>query len=437
MNLHTILSNLNIPKLNAMQKDMLETAKNSKDIVLISPTGSGKTLGFLLPLLSLLTKNITGIQVLIIVPSRELAIQIEQVFKRMQTAYKITCCYGGHSVKIEENRLKESPAVLIGTPGRIVQHIKNKTLALHTVHTLILDEFDKSLEFGFHLEMEFIVNQCQQLKKRILTSATTLKELPAFIQITEKTELNYTTASNKEEPTLQIKSVKVKGDDKLEALMLLLSKINSRSTIIFCNHREAVQRISLQFADYGIHHETYHGAMEQMEREKSIIKFRNGSTRILVSTDLASRGLDIPNIEFIIHYQLPLTEDSFVHRNGRTARMQAHGIVYLLLDINDRIPSFVMPLPKEDILPNAMALPAPSEWQTLYISAGKKDKINTIDIVGMLLQKGNLKKEDIGKIDVLDHSSYVAIKKNCIEKTLQFIKDEKIKNKRVKKAIAF
>lgn len=432
MNLENILKAFNIERLNDMQKATLDAIVKPQDIVLVSPTGSGKTLGFLIPALKLLKPDVNNIQVLIIVPSRELAIQIEQVFKQMASGYKINCCYGGHSVKIEENNLLQPPAVLVGTPGRISHHLKKKNLILNETHTLILDEFDKSLEFGFKDEMEYIIHKCSRLEKRILTSATKLDEIPEFVNVNSPIELNYTTNHQQLKSALKLKSVRVAGDDKLEALMLLLGKTGNKSTIVFCNHREAVNRISDQLYDYKIAHGIYHGALEQIDREKTLIKLRNGSTHLLITTDLAARGLDIPEIEYVIHYQLPTTEDAMIHRNGRTARMQANGTAYFLLDVDDELPKFVTETLEEEKLPTKLNLPKPSEWQTLYIGGGKKDKINKMDIVGMLLQKGQLQKDDLGKIEVLDHSAYAAVKSDKIKQTLQLIRNEKIKNKRVK-----
>src|ERR1700759_1839845 len=173
------LENLKIAELNQMQHAALSAAKKG-DVILFSPTGSGKTLGFLLPLLDILKSDVPTVQVLILVPSRELALQIEQVFKAMGKGFKVNCCYGGHPVKIERNNLSQPPAVLIGTPGRIAHHLRRESFSTDTIHTLILDEFDKSLEFGFQEDMTYIIRQLPGLKKRILTSATKMKEIPAF-----------------------------------------------------------------------------------------------------------------------------------------------------------------------------------------------------------------------------------------------------------------
>ena len=419
-----------------MQQATLDAFSKPGDLVLISPTGSGKTLAFLLPLLSVLQPGRKDVQVLVIVPTRELAQQIEQVWKQMATGFKISCCYGGHSVQTERNNLTEPPAMLVGTPGRLSHHLRKKNLDLSTTGILILDEFDKSLESGFQDEMSFILKNMSRLQKKILTSATPIEEIPSFVEINDSAELNFATENKQDGTGLQLRSVRVTGDDKLEALLLLIGYIKSPSTLVFCNHRDAVARISEQLSRLKIDHGFYHGGLEQIDREKTLIKLRNGSIQLLISTDLAARGLDIPEIEAVIHYQLPATEDVMVHRNGRTARMHAGGTAYFLLEKDDYLPPFLKVTPQEEKLPAKLTIPPPSPWKTLYISAGKKDKVNKMDIVGMLLQKGGLGKEELGKIEVLDHSAYVAIKSNRIQKTLQLIREERIKNKKVKMEIS-
>lgn len=198
-------------------------------------------------------------------------------------------------------------------------------------------------------------------------------------------------------PQLTLKTVRAEGHDKLPALMALLAKTGNETTLVFCNHRDAVHRISALLAKSGVMHDVYHGKLEQDERQLALIKFRNGTNRILNSTDLASRGLDIPAIKHVIHYQLPHTLESFTHRNGRTARMHAEGTAYLILGEEETIPPFVKDDSTELELETEYTLPIAGEWATVYISAGKKDKVNKIDIVGFLIQKGrSLLKEELG-----------------------------------------
>jgi superfamily II DNA/RNA helicase len=423
------LENLKISTLNEMQHAALNADKRS-DIILLAPTGSGKTLAFLLPLLDFLDANVPFVQALILVPSRELALQIEQVFKSMGNGIKVNCCYGGHSTKIESNNFTQPPALLIGTPGRIAHHLRRENFSTDKIATLILDEFDKSLEFGFQEDMAYIIRQLTALKKRVLTSATKMQEIPAFTGVKHPVEINF--LHNKSNaPDLKLKAVVTEAADKLEALFSLVCKIGDKATLIFCNHRDAVERISELLWHQGLVHDIFHGGMEQEDRERALLKFRNGSHRILITTDLASRGLDIPEIEHVIHYQLPHNEEAFLHRNGRTARMNAKGTSYLIL-APDELPSYLKQMPEIEELPAKNIIPQATPWETLYIAAGKKDKINKVDIVGLLLKKGELDKEDLGLIEVLDHTSYAAVKSDKIRKVVNLIKAEKIKNKKVK-----
>jgi ATP-independent RNA helicase DbpA len=427
------LENLKIHELNEIQHASLNAAKE-RDIILLAPTGSGKTLAFLLPVLKLLSDDVQGVQALILVPSRELALQIEQVFRNIGSGFKVNCCYGGHDTKVEKNNFSQPPAVLIGTPGRIAWHLRRESFKTDNIHTLVLDEFDKALEFGFQEDMDYIIKELINLKKRILTSATQMDDIPIFTGVKNAVELDFL-KKNTSASGLKLKAVIAEAADRLDALFGLICKIGNKATLVFCNHREAVERISELLWERGVIHDIFHGGMEQPDREKALIKFRNGSSQLLITTDLASRGLDIPEIEHIIHYQLPHTKEAFLHRNGRTARMHADGTAYLLLN-PDEHPAFLDGMPEIEELPSKLILPQTTKWATLYIAAGKKDKINKVDIVGLLLQKGKLNKDELGLIEVLDFSSYAAVDKKRIVKTVDLIRQEKIKNKKVKIEIA-
>ena len=428
------LSNLQIKALNPMQQASLEANATNNAVVLLADTGSGKTLAFLLPVTQLLDKSKSVTQALIVVSSRELALQIEQVFKKMGTGFKVTCCYGGHLRETEENNLKQAPALIVGTPGRLADHIRRGNITTTHIETLVLDEFDKSLEQGFEAEMSFIIESLPSLKKRILTSATEAVEIPDFVGLKNAVEINFLTGEKS--PALAVQMVRSANPDKSGTLFSLICTLGNRSTIIFCNQREIVEQTSQFLKDKGIINVFYHGAMEQQERDIALCKFRNGSSNVLVTTDLAARGLDIPNIRYIIHYQLPTTQESFIHRNGRTARMEASGTAILLLAPQETVPGYIDPAPIEIELNADAGLPAKPDWTTFYISVGKKDKVNKIDIVGFLTNKGRLKKEEIGLIEVKDFFSFVAIRKSKAGPTLQLIKEERIKNKKVKIEVA-
>lgn len=429
-----VLGNLKIAALNDMQLETVAAAEKGKDLILLAPTGSGKTVAFLLPVLKNLRADLKVVQAVILVPSRELALQIEQVFRQMGTGFKVNCCYGGHPVRTERNNFEEPPAVLIGTPGRIAYHLRHENFDESGAHTLVLDEFDKALEFGFQEDMAYIIGKLLSLKQRILTSATAMQEIPDFTGLRNATEINFLKDAQVV-PDLQLKKIISTAEDKLDTLFRLICKTGEQTTLIFCNHRETVDRISDLLIDKDLAHDIFHGGMEQDERERALLKFRNGSIKILITTDLASRGLDIPEIGCIIHYQLPYTEDAFLHRNGRTARMNAKGTAFLLMTPEEKYPFLKTDIAVEKLKDN-YALPKDSQWQTLYIAAGRKDKINKIDVVGLLLKKGGLEKDDVGLIEVKDQSCYVAVKRNKVKQVLGALNGEKIKHKKVKIEIA-
>ncbi|WP_199163444.1 DEAD/DEAH box helicase [Parabacteroides provencensis] len=424
------LTNTGIEALNEMQQAVLD-AGTSKDMVLLSPTGSGKTLAFLLPLLTTLTDEEKKIQALIIVPSRELALQIETVFRSMGSGYKVNCCYGGHPLRTEKKSLEHPPTVLIGTPGRILDHIERGNIDLDTVRTLILDEFDKSLELGFLSEMKEILAHLSGVRRRVLTSATASVEIPSFTGITAPVRLSFLT-EEKQVKGLTVRIVKSPVKDKLETLYKLLGELNGESALVFCNLREAVERVSNYLTEMGVENDYFHGGMEQPERERALSHFRNGSATVFVSTDLAARGLDIPEVKHVIHYHLPVNEEAYIHRNGRTARMNAEGNAFIILNEIESVPEYIVREPDEFFLPERTKKPVRPEWVTLTINRGKRDKLSKKDVVGFLFQKGGLEKDDLGVVEVKESCAFAAVRRDKLSALLARIRDEKIKNMKAK-----
>ncbi len=422
---NNILERMGISALNEMQKEALSVIPHERETLILSPTGSGKTLAYLLPIVQLLEPDSKYIQAIIIVPARELALQIAQVFQQMGSGFRAFCTYGGHPFDKEYRSLTEAPPdVLIGTPGRIVDHIENKSFDLKRTHTIILDEFDKSLEFGFSEEMKFIIENTPSPKRKILLSATEAVQLPDFIKITSPKRIDYL---KKEAITgLTLKEVVSVEKDKLPALKQLLCHLGKGKSIIFANFRESADRIANYLREQGIECMCFHGGMEQPDREKAICLFRNGSVNCLISTDLAARGLDIPEVDYIIHYHLPTTAEVFTHRNGRTARMNASGQAFVILYINERRPEYLPRMLKEKIQ-EGCPIPPPAEWATIYIGKGKRDKISKGDVVGFLFQKGGLEKDELGIVEVKERYAMAAVKAAKASSMLKKIENEKIK----------
>lgn len=419
------LQSMGISHLTPMQEEVISAIENNAQVVVLSPTGSGKTLAFLIPIVHHLKPNAGFIQAVIITPTRELALQIEQVFRRLKSGYKVVCCYGGHPFWIEINSLKEAPALLIGTPGRIADHIRRGTITPELATLLVLDEFDKCLELGYSEEMGQVVESLESLQKRVLTSATDCSSIPSYVGLTNPTTISY--LSNDTQERLSVKLVRAYHSDKYGALLNLIGHLGDTTMLIFVNHRDAADRLCSMLHEDGVISDSFHGGLEQSERERSLIKFRNGSIKILVATDLASRGLDIPEIEYVVHYQLPEEKEAFIHRNGRTARMKASGYAILIEGDDDDLPQFVRTEYEVMDVPPNEELPTTPEWSTIYIGAGRKDKLSKVDIVGFLIQKGGIEKEDIGRIDILDKVSFVAVKRTIAPQVVQQVRREKIK----------
>ena len=431
--------NLNIDSLNGMQKQMLETAQRPHDIILLSPTGTGKTLAFLLPVLQRIDPRAAGVQALVLVPSRELALQIESVLRKIAAGIKIVCCYGGHSVREESKSLAVAPALIVGTPGRIADHLRRGRLSLDTLDTLVLDEFDKCLALGFHDEMKEIIAPLKEVKKKILTSATDSESLPAFTALRRPVKLDFLGSKRSEEninERLSLYRIDSPEKDKLDTLLVLLRNLKPALTLIFCNQRESVDRVQQFLTDRGIIAEAFHGGMEQADRERALCKFRNCSSYICISTDLAARGLDIPEVKYIIHYHLPVDLESFTHRNGRTARMHAEGEAFMIVGPTEQLPEYARQATAFRLDPTANLLQTPP-MATLHFAAGKKEKISKGDIVGFLTQKGGLTADEIGLIEVKDHYCYVAVARDKAHETLHRLRDEKIKGKKVKISFSY
>jgi superfamily II DNA/RNA helicase len=428
-----ILAKIGIAALNKMQLATQKSILEHPNTLLLSPTGSGKTLAFLLPLLHILKPVENQIQAIILVPTRELALQIESVWKSIGSGHKISAFYGGHSMEVEVNSLKNPPALVVGTPGRIADHYTRHTIDSMQVETIIFDEFDKSLEMGFHEQMQFILERLPNMNKYIFVSATQGISLPGFLKIDEVNILDFINDGQRNEG-LTLKYVRT--NNKIRSLNLLLGQITQTPTLIFCNQRDEVEEVANLLTKNGINCGVFHGKIEQVDREKALIRFRNGSVRYLVSTDLAARGLDIPEVENVIHYSMPFHEQEFIHRNGRTARMNATGVAYFFFEENAKQPQYISQLPEELVLEQKQQTVTKESWTTLYFSGGKKDKINKIDIVGFCLQKGEIEKDALGKIEVQDFASYVAIATDQVQVFLKNIKDQKIKGKKLKIEVA-
>ncbi len=431
--LSAALSRLGIEELTPMQKKAFDAFGTGQDIVLLSPTGTGKTLAYLLPVMQTLNATSERVQAIVMVPSRELAQQIDSVVKSMKSSLRSVCCYGGRPA-MDEHRMITStlPHIIIATPGRLVDHLNKRNIEVDGIRTLIIDEFDKCLEFGFHGEMREAMEMMPLVKQHFLLSATDAEQIPSFVNMgkdrgDKAVRIDYLSNGDEVARRINLHIVKSPAKDKLDTLYCLLRTQGARQSIVFLNYREAVERVYNFLHSEGIHCEMFHGGLEQQLREKALYKFANGTSNVLVSTDLSARGLDIPDIDNIIHYHLPLNEEAFLHRNGRTARWEAEGNSYLILHEEECVPEYVKEIPDEYFIPKKlpdMQLPL---WATIYIGKGKKDKISKMDILGFLCKIGGLESTEVGRIDVRDHYAFAAVCRKRLQEVLHKVKGQKIK----------
>ena len=427
-----IREKLGIECLNDMQREMLDSINEPGDLVLLSPTGSGKTLAFIAPMLKELKAPNGKLQAVIIAPSRELVIQIFGIVRAIATGHKVTCCYGGHSVADERQSLSVVPSIIVSTPGRLLDHINREHINVFTTRLLVLDEFDKSLELGFHDEMKRILRRMPNISRRTLTSATMIDEFPDFLRLHQVRIVNFLADKKELDSRLTVWSVRSDAKDKLEAALSLLKSITPGRTIIFANHRESAERIQEFLVQRGVSAGLYHGGLDQQEREMALTLFDNGSNLILVTTDLGSRGLDIADVASIIHYHLPSSREIYTHRNGRTARVAANGNVYVLLGPTEVVPDYITFNDELSLNKANATAELKSQVASIYFNAGKKEKISRGDIVGFIANNGGITAQEIGTISLHDHYAIVAVPRAKVDDILSRIARLKIKNKRVR-----
>ena len=462
-----MLEKLGITALNDMQREAGDAILRGKqDVVVLSPTGTGKTLAYLLSLVELVDARQDVPQALVIIPGRELAMQSDRVLKDLGSGLRSAACYGGRTAMEEHRRLKEvKPQIIFGTPGRLNDHLDKGNISPYAVRYLVIDEFDKCLEMGFHDEMARLLKKLPGVRRHILLSATegAIDHGPLTIDHSWK-RINFL---HKNSPSSTVRSalplgsskngqcsmvngqcstvsdrvtaymVKSPVKDKLATLRQLLCSFGDQQTVVFLGFRDAVERVGDYLRREGFAASVFHGGMEQKQREDALYKFSNGSANVFVSTDLGSRGLDIPDIQNIVHYHLPLLhyhlplhEQELVHRVGRTARWDKQGRTFFIVGPEEQLPEFVDCDTEEYSLPSlpsegvGVSLP---QMATIYIGKGKKDKISKGDIVGFLCKKGGLQPSEIGRIDVMDRYAYVAVSRPRFEQVLRLTKGEKIK----------
>ena len=429
------LQTVGFSTMTEIQEKTINPILDNRDILAQSKTGSGKTLAFGLPCVMNTNTNTYKPQTIIITPTRELADQIAVELRRV-AAYKpnlkILTLYGGVPLRAQAESLAKGAHILIGTPGRIQDHLAKETLTLESIKTFVLDEADRMLDMGFYDEIVKIGSNMPRGKQTVLFSAT----FPEKIEKLAKALLNQpiTIKVDTEQEATKINELVYKTDDKLKTLTALIQSYKPESLLIFCNTK--VQVISLTDTLAGRGHSVIdiHGDLDQRDRNESVIAFANSSKRIMVATDVASRGLDIKDIELVINYDLPFDTEVYTHRIGRTGRADATGTAISLFSPKDSEKcSYVLQKAKQAQMKDLRVdskFKMVSKYDTLCLNGGKKTKLRAGDIIGTFCKEIGIENRLIGKINITDTKSYIALHHTAVDKVFKALKKVKIKKKK-------
>ena len=450
-----------------VQKEVIPVALEKKDIIVKAQTGSGKTASFAIPLCQSIQIETKNSKALVLTPTRELAVQVKEDINNIGRYNKIrsVAIFGKQPITTQINELKQRVHVVVGTPGRTLDHIKRKSLIVNEIEYLVLDEADEMLSMGFLNEVEEIISYLPKNRITMLFSATIPEEIKNICNKHMNSPKQIEITPNK----LTVENIKqgyfeVKDEDKFSLLEKLLLKENPNSAILFCRTKENVDKLLTRFEGKKYPAKALHGGMLQQERLKTLEEFKSGTFRFLIATDIASRGLDVDNISLVINYDLPVEKEKYVHRIGRTGRAGNTGVALTFKTpyedkffqeieqyINYRIPKLSPPTKeeflstKEDFkLKNESyknAIPhkkkdVSKDITKIYLNGGKKKKIRSGDIVGAICSISGVSSEDIGIIDISDNVSYVDILNGKGSLVIKELRNATIKGKKLKVQIA-
>lgn len=431
--LQNVLQELSFVQATSIQEKAIPELLAGKDVLAKSATGSGKTLAFLLPFLSRFDPQRKSAQGLILCPTRELATQVAKEAKRLGRKwpmFSVANLVGGQPIGPQYDFLRQGSQLIVGTPGRVLDHLRKGSLALEDVGYFVLDEADRMLEMGFLEDVAEILSLCPEAQK-VFFSATYPEELGVITKMQNRpVKIEGQVAS---EISIRHECLEISEDRKPEALVQVIRSIQPDQAVVFCHRKETVKNLADYLMDYNISAEGIHGDLDQRERDLLMIKFRNRSNRVLVATDLAARGIDIMGLDLVVNYDFP-KPDIYVHRAGRTGRAGKSGHVisfytsgesFKLRELDQKLETRKL----EDVRPTEIV----ADMVTICIFAGRKDKMRPGDILGALTGKPlGLSGDDIGKIEIQDRSSYVAVKREFAEDALDGILRGKVKGRKVR-----
>ena len=433
------LTSLGYLQMTPIQAQSLPLVLEGKDLIAKAKTGSGKTAAFALGLLSRLNINRVDVQALVLCPTRELADQVAQEIRRLARALpnvKLVTLCGGTPTAPQSATLGFGAHIAVGTPGRILKHLEQGTLELSSLETLVLDEADRMLDMGFGEDINKVISYAPERRQTLLFSATYPEGIAQMSRGVQRNPVEVSVESLHEGSAIEQKLYEVPAGQRLDALTWLLSHYQPSSCVVFCNTKRACNDVADHLAAKGFSALALNGDLEQRERDQVLVRFANGSATILVATDVAARGLDIKELGAVINYELTYDPEVHVHRIGRTGRAGQQGLALSLYQPNEaqrvnlieEYQQAPMPLGDLDTIGRDIKPIAP-QMVTLSIDAGRKTKVRAGDILGALTGEGGIAGADVGKIQISEQYSYVAVKRQVASAALKRLQEGKIKGR--------
>ena len=437
------LESLGYLQMTAIQAESLPLTLAGQDLIAQAKTGSGKTAAFALPLLCKLNPRDFGAQALILCPTRELATQVAGEIRRLaryQQNIKVVTLCGGQSIGPQIGSLEHGAHIIVGTPGRIKDHLRKQTLSINRVSTLVLDEADRMLDMGFMEDITAIIEQTPSQRQTLLFSATYPDDIRSLSDRFTRDAVWVSAESLHDEQQIQQHFYICEKSAKPAALEKLLTHYAPSSAVIFCNTRESTKALCSYLKAAGMPALALHGDLEQRDRDQVLVAFRQQSCRLLVATDVAARGLDIDDLPLVINYDTPRDPEVYVHRIGRTGRAGKSGRALSLICDRERykldtIGNYLgreLEIEAVETLRHSIEVLPPPIFVTLCILGGRKDKVRPGDILGALTGEAGIKGSAVGKIDVMDYAAYVAIESKHADQALARLRDGKIKGRKFK-----
>ncbi len=438
-----ILQQLEYRTMTPIQAESLPITLAGHDLIAQAKTGSGKTAAFALPLLTKLNPRHFGVQAMVLCPTRELADQVTQEMRRLARFadnIKILSLVGGATMRPQRDSLEHGAHIVVGTPGRIMDHIERGSLKLDAINTLVLDEADRMLDMGFYDDIAFVVKQCPTQRQTLLFSATYPEGIARLAQRFMRNPQEVKLPEQHDSGKIRQRFYEVKHEERLQAVATLLKHYRPVSTLAFCNTKQQCRDLLDVLHAQRIHALTLNGDMEQRERDQVLIQFANRSCSVLVATDVAARGLDIAQLEAVINVDVTPDPEIHIHRIGRTGRADEEGWALSLCSPADmnRVSNIAKAMGSEpewhslDSLKNENNAPLVPPMVTLQILGGRKEKIRTGDVLGALTGEAGFTREQVGKITVTDMSTYVAVVRNIAREAVKRLSAGKVKGKTVK-----